>query len=233
MLVKHRRARTCCSEQTACTIICTFAEKWLHGRPLQCDALEPDDIVALASLVEGPEARLDYLMMVAAVAIMFAGFFQFDDAVETCMHEDLLLISTSHMEIFIPRSKTDQLMCGHRVVIARSGGPCCPVGLTQHLPELGGYRRRPVSADEDMGPLLRPVQWTQRGEYLSGPLTARQRTMESRQSCARHMAAGAMVQHYTQRDTAAKLEVSRRLGLAVPDTSTPGSAGGRPVENAR
>ncbi|EFJ39619.1 hypothetical protein VOLCADRAFT_100749 [Volvox carteri f. nagariensis] len=209
------------TEHAACGIVCTLAEKRLHGRPLQRDALEPEDIAALARLVEGPEVRLDYLMMVAAVAIMFAGFFRFDDAAEICVHVDLLLISASHMEIFIPRSKTDQLMRGHWVVIARSGGPCCPVGLTERLLELGGYRRQPVSVDEDVGPLLRPVQWTQRGGYLSGPLTGGNSMAADRGVPAElrkahgHWCTDAMVQHYTRRDTAAKLEVSRRLGLAA------------------
>ncbi|EFJ39531.1 hypothetical protein VOLCADRAFT_100854 [Volvox carteri f. nagariensis] len=160
-------------------------EKRLHGRPLQRDALEPEDIAALARLVEGPEVRLDYLMMVAAVAIMFAGFFRFDDAAEICVHVDLLLISASHMEIFIPRSKTDQLMRGHWVVIARSGGPCCPVGLTERLLELGGNS---MAADRGVPAELRKAHGRWRTD--------------------------AMVQHYMRHDTAAKLEVSRRLGLA-------------------
>ncbi|EFJ39214.1 hypothetical protein VOLCADRAFT_101237, partial [Volvox carteri f. nagariensis] len=145
------------------------------------------------------------------------------------------------------------------------------VGLTERLLELGGYRRQPVSVDEDVGPLLRPVQWTQRGGYLSGPLTGtreapvhslsyaafRTRLLKmvplagiKRNITAHSMRIGgnstaadrgvpaelrkahgrwrtdAMVQHYTRRDTAAKLEVSRRLGLAVSGTSAPGSASG-------
>ncbi|EFJ50000.1 hypothetical protein VOLCADRAFT_89367 [Volvox carteri f. nagariensis] len=43
------------TEHAACGIVRTLAEKRLHGRPLQRDALEPEDIAALARLVEGPE----------------------------------------------------------------------------------------------------------------------------------------------------------------------------------
>ncbi|EFJ41072.1 hypothetical protein VOLCADRAFT_98963 [Volvox carteri f. nagariensis] len=39
------------TEHTACSIVRTLAEKRLHSRPLQCDALEPEDIAALARLV--------------------------------------------------------------------------------------------------------------------------------------------------------------------------------------
>ncbi|EFJ40688.1 hypothetical protein VOLCADRAFT_99472 [Volvox carteri f. nagariensis] len=43
------------TDHTACGIVRTLAEKRLHGKPLQRNALEPEDITALARLVEGPE----------------------------------------------------------------------------------------------------------------------------------------------------------------------------------
>ncbi|KXZ41262.1 hypothetical protein GPECTOR_594g664 [Gonium pectorale] len=108
-------------------------------------------------------------MMVATLAIMFAGFLRFDDAAEICVHSDLLIIMDTHMKVFIPRSKTDQLMTGSWVTIARVDGPCCPVGLTERLLSRGGYKRLPDTAGEDVGPLLRAVQWTRAGGRLSGP----------------------------------------------------------------
>ncbi|GAQ89379.1 hypothetical protein KFL_005150120 [Klebsormidium nitens] len=44
-----------------------------------------------------------------------------------------------HMELFLEKSKTDQYRVGRWVLIARVGGPYCPVGLTEYLLELGQY----------------------------------------------------------------------------------------------
>ncbi|EFJ48373.1 hypothetical protein VOLCADRAFT_104764 [Volvox carteri f. nagariensis] len=159
------------TEHPACSIVRDLAEKQLQGRKLERDALEPADVTALARLVSGPEPPLDQLMTVTAVVVMFAGFFRFDDAAEISVHEDLLVITATGMDVFIPRSKTDQQRRGHWVPIARVGGAACPVGLTERLLTLGGYKRRPDTPDEDVGPLLRPVQWNRAGGYLSGPLT--------------------------------------------------------------
>ncbi|EFJ52959.1 hypothetical protein VOLCADRAFT_86483 [Volvox carteri f. nagariensis] len=178
------------TDYTACGIVWTLAEKRLHGKPLQHDALEPEDIAVLARLV-GPSKSRERLLV------------------------------------------------------------------------QGGYPRRPSTADEYVGPLLRPVQWMQCGGYLSGPLTGTREApvhslsytafrtrllrMVSLAGITRHIKAHSMciggnstavdrgvpaelhkaygrwrtdamvqhymVQHYTRRDTAAKLEVSRRLGL--------------------
>ncbi|EFJ42576.1 hypothetical protein VOLCADRAFT_97387 [Volvox carteri f. nagariensis] len=159
------------TEHPACSIVRDLAKKQLQGRKLERDALEPADVTALARLVGGPEPPLDQLMTVTAVVVMFAGFFRFDDAAEISVHEDLLVITATGMDVFIPRSKTDQQRQGHWVPIARVGGAACPVGLTERLLTLGRYKRRPDTPDEDVGPLLRPVQWNRAGGYLSGPLT--------------------------------------------------------------
>ncbi|EFJ44424.1 hypothetical protein VOLCADRAFT_95324 [Volvox carteri f. nagariensis] len=148
-----------------------LAEKQLQGRKLERDALEPADVTVLARLVGGPEPPLDQLMTVTAIVVMFTGFFRFDDAAEISIHEDLLVITATGMDVFIPRSKTDQQRQGHWVPIARVSGAACPVGLTERLLTLGRYKRRPDTPDEDVGPLLRPVQWNRAGGYLSGPLT--------------------------------------------------------------
>ncbi|KXZ41458.1 hypothetical protein GPECTOR_456g360 [Gonium pectorale] len=73
------------------------------------------------------------------------------------------------MEIFHPRSKTDQLRKGAWVVVGRVGGAACPVGLTERLLERGAYRRSPSHPQEDVrlvGPLLRVVQYTRTGGRL-------------------------------------------------------------------
>ncbi|EFJ39933.1 hypothetical protein VOLCADRAFT_100358 [Volvox carteri f. nagariensis] len=159
------------TEHPACSIVRDLAEKQLQGRKLEHDTLEPVDVTALTRLIGGPEPPLDQLMTVTAVAVMFTGFFRFDDAAEISVHEDLLVITATGMDVFIPRSKTDQQRQGHWVPIARVDGAACPVGLTERLLTLGRYKRRPDTPDEDVGPLLRPVQWNRAGGHLSGPLT--------------------------------------------------------------
>ncbi|EFJ46156.1 hypothetical protein VOLCADRAFT_105719 [Volvox carteri f. nagariensis] len=205
------------TEHPACSIVRDLAEKQLQGRKLERDALEPADVTVLARLVGGPEPPLDLLMTVTAIVVMFAGFFRFDDAAEISVHEDLLVITATGMDVFIPRSKTDQQRRGHWVPIARVGGAVCPVGLTERLLTLGGYKRRPDTPDEDVGPLLRPVQWKGPG---GGNSTAADRGVPA----DLHKAHGrwrsdAMVQHYTWRDGEAKLSVSRSLGLAKEHTA--------------
>ncbi|EFJ39760.1 hypothetical protein VOLCADRAFT_100577 [Volvox carteri f. nagariensis] len=159
------------TEHPACSIIRDLAEKQLQGRKLEHDALEPADITVLARLVGGLEPPLDQLMTVTAITVMFTGFFRFDNAAEISVHEDLLVITAAGMDVFIPRSKTDQQRQGHWVPIAHVGGAACPVGLMERLLTLGRYKRRPDTPDEDVGPLLWPVQWNRAGRYLSGPLT--------------------------------------------------------------
>ncbi|EFJ41198.1 hypothetical protein VOLCADRAFT_107795 [Volvox carteri f. nagariensis] len=146
--------------------------EWWAARQLPGSIYDTSgEVVALYLLSLLNSSKEDKLMTVTAVAVMFAGFFRFDDAAEISVHEDLLVITATGMDVFIPRSKTDQQRQGHWVPIARVGGAACPVGLTERLLTLGRYKRRPDTPDEDVGPLLRPVQWNRAGGYLSGPLT--------------------------------------------------------------
>ncbi|KXZ42170.1 hypothetical protein GPECTOR_191g302 [Gonium pectorale] len=143
-----------------------LAAKYLVPRPFRRDAFTSADLARLVGTFGGPVTGLRHLMMCAAVAIMFFGFLRFDDLAEVCVHTDLLIITESHMEIFLPRSKTDQLWKGAWVVVGRVGGAACPVGLTERLLERGAYRCSPSQPQEDVGPLLRVVQYTRTGGRL-------------------------------------------------------------------
>ena len=76
------------------------------------------------------------------------------------------MFTPSHLEVFVPRSKTDQLWQGSWVVVGRTGSPLCPVDLVERLLAAGGYRTEPSCPGEDVGPLLRTVQWTNTGGRL-------------------------------------------------------------------
>ncbi|GAQ81226.1 reverse transcriptase [Klebsormidium nitens] len=49
--------------------------------------------------------------------------------------QSIKFVAQSHMELFIPDSKTDQYRRGETIYIARLGGPFCPVSLVQRLLE--------------------------------------------------------------------------------------------------
>lgn len=150
----------------SCSIVRQLAAKGLAPRHFHRDALQLEDLRAFISKHGGPGARLLPLMMCAAVSLMFFGFLRFDDMAEVCVHSDLLIIAESHMEVFLPRSKADQVWKGAWVVVGRIGGPVCPVGLVSRLLAEGGYRRSPRTDNEDVGPLLRAVQHNKAGGRL-------------------------------------------------------------------
>jgi integrase len=61
--------------------------------------------------------------------ISFYGFLRFDELAHLKVKH--LVFHSSHMEIFIEKTKNDQLREGNSVCIARLGSSRCPVGLTE------------------------------------------------------------------------------------------------------
>jgi hypothetical protein len=106
-------------------------------------------------------------MHVTAIVVMYAGMLRFDDMTEVCVHVDLLKILPTHMEVFIPRSKTDQHWEGvWATLAAMPGSPVCPVALVTRLLATGNYRTVPATLGEDTGPLLRPVRAAANGKHV-------------------------------------------------------------------
>lgn len=149
-----------------CSSVRALAARELAPRPFQRDALTVGDLQRLVARFAGPGAALLDLMMCAAISLMFFAFLRFDDMSEVGVHRDLLVLTDSHLEVFLPRSKTDQVWQGSWVVVGRLEGAHCPVALVSRLLESGGYRRDPSSPAEDVGPLLRTVQRTGAGGRL-------------------------------------------------------------------
>lgn len=103
-------------------------------------------------------ANLHTRMKLMAVILCYAGFLRFSDLIIVQWHEIRFL--PSHMELFLEKSKTDQYRQGRWVLIARVGGPFCPVTLTEYVLFLGQYDR--------LGPggLIRCVTISRSQQYI-------------------------------------------------------------------
>ncbi|GAQ88451.1 reverse transcriptase [Klebsormidium nitens] len=92
----------------------------------------------LFDLWGSPSASLYQLMKLASVTLCYVSLFRYDDLV-AIQWQHVKFVGSSHMEIFIPDSKTDQYRTGDTVFVARLGGPYCPVALIQRLLSVGRY----------------------------------------------------------------------------------------------
>jgi len=154
------------TDHPACSLVREISKRTLHASKLNRGSMQPEHIRSLVARFAGADASLPDLMIVVCVVIMFAGFLRFSDIAQVSVRHDLLVLAKTHMLLAIPKSKTDQAGQGHTTRIARIGGPTCPVALTERLLTLGAYRRTPISATEDVGPLLRRVKKTAHGHAL-------------------------------------------------------------------
>jgi hypothetical protein len=89
--------------------------------------------------IEGPKVagrplHLQDVMMVVAFVALFAGFMRYDEAALTMEHEECMGLGTDGLgpefvELFVPKSKTDQRWQGLVLRIEGTGGQLCPAGL--------------------------------------------------------------------------------------------------------
>lgn len=93
----------------------------------------------LVELWGHPSATLYQIMKLAAITLCYVSFLCYDDLVAV-QWQSIKFVSQSHMEIFLPDSKTDQYHHGTSIYVARLDGPFCPVSLVQRLIEIGQYR---------------------------------------------------------------------------------------------
>jgi integrase len=75
-------------------------------------------------------ASLTDLRNSVLVVVAFYALLRFDEIRN--LKESHVVFHTTHMELVIPKSKADQLRLGNTVVIARLGGPTCPVHLLEY-----------------------------------------------------------------------------------------------------
>ena len=77
-----------------------------------------------------------HLRFLILALLGFAGFFRISELLVVKIKH--VKFSSSHAEIFVEKSKTDQLREGNIVYICKSGGQCCPVTwLTRYLNTTG------------------------------------------------------------------------------------------------
>jgi integrase len=76
-------------------------------------------------------------MKLTAVTLCYVGFLRFSDLMRV-QWQEIRMLST-HMELFLEKSKTDQYREGRWVLISRVGGLYCPVRLVEHLLQQGNY----------------------------------------------------------------------------------------------
>jgi hypothetical protein len=146
------------TDHPLCTAVRELANRKLHATRRIKDGIDHHDIALLVAHYARPGASLLDLMHVTAIVLMYSALLRFDDMAEVCVHTDLLVVKATHLEIFVPRSKTDRYWDGTwTVAAARPGRAECPVTLVNRLLEAGGYQTTPTHQAEDVGPLLRPV----------------------------------------------------------------------------
>ena len=148
-----------------CVSVREFARRQLHATKRSKDAIDAHDIRLLVDRFAAPGASLLDLMHVTMFVLMFSALLRFDDAAEVSVHADLLMVKPTHLEIFLPRSKTDQIWEGTWTVAAAVPGAANPVALVERLLHEGGYQTVPTHVRQDVGPLLRPVLAIGSGKY--------------------------------------------------------------------
>lgn len=152
-----------------CTVVRTGASRSLitnrRARP-EVTAQEVDQLLQHHLPPNGPKPTLETRMFVTCILLCFVGLMRYDDLARVMVHPDLMRIQPGeYVELYLWRSKTDQVAEGDTVVIGTTGGPHCPVGLLQELLTGGEYLRHPRQGRvngkwgdlDDVGPLLRAV----------------------------------------------------------------------------
>ncbi|PNW81626.1 hypothetical protein CHLRE_06g253550v5 [Chlamydomonas reinhardtii] len=139
-----------------CVAARELAARYLVPQARERGAFSADNVARFVAAHGGPGASLIDLMYCTCVSVMFHGFLRWSDMAEVSVHADLLVLTDTHAELFIPRSKTDQLW---------------QVALIERLLAAGAYQRSPSFDGEDVGPLLRAVTATRSGHRLQQLMT--------------------------------------------------------------
>jgi hypothetical protein len=145
------------TQHPLCDLVRELSRRKLHGKQLERDPIEAADMRKLIDQFAAPSANLRDLMHVTMFALMYSAFLRFDDASQICVHHEMMRFNTDHVQIFIPKSKTDQYMEGAWVVVAKTSGKYCAVSLLQRLLREGHYNLVPAHDGVDVGPLLRAL----------------------------------------------------------------------------
>ena len=85
------------------------------------------------------EGTLASVRLTAACLLAFAGFLRFNELVNIRPCD--LSFCDNMLKLFLPRSKTDQLRKGNKVIIARTDNQTCPVSMLERYMEMGGIEK--------------------------------------------------------------------------------------------
>lgn len=87
----------------------------------------PENLSSLVLRFAGPSAPLSDIRDVTLCLTGYAGFLRYNEIsnIKWCH----ITVHESHLSLFLPRSKTDQLHVGSTVVIAKTGNPTCPYNM--------------------------------------------------------------------------------------------------------
>jgi len=103
------------------------------------DPITTDIMVEVCEKLKNSTSIID-LRDLTLMAVSYAGFLRFDEAVSLKRKD--VKFESSHVELFIEKSKTDQFREGNKVLVARGETPACPVKLMKR------YLER-IEADQD------------------------------------------------------------------------------------
>jgi hypothetical protein len=135
------------------------ANRHLHSLSLNRDEVSASDMQLLLNAFGRVDCSLMDRMHVVVLLIMFSCCLRFDEAAEISVDDELLVFRDDYVQIFIPKSKTDQELKGRWVFMASLPASIyCPVAHLKRLLESGGYVCKRTSSTVDCGPLLRPVK---------------------------------------------------------------------------
>ena len=99
-----------------------LAKPTVHREPFA-----PEHVKAFFDVLN--KKSLTDLRNTVIIVIAYYGFFRFEEVSSITL--DQVSFHSTHVEIFIPKSKADQLRQGNTVVIAKLGGVYCPVELLE------------------------------------------------------------------------------------------------------
>ena len=118
----------------------------VHKKPLDADMIE-----RMRACVTQPGGRIDLddFRIYTFVLISFAGFLRFQEASQIRRHH--LQFCGTHIDLFLPQSKTDQYRQGKHVIITATGTRMCPVEC------LAAYCTKAGIGDQDQCYIFRNV----------------------------------------------------------------------------
>ena len=135
--------------------LCPFVRTTLEGlqrilaRPVTKKTLVSVELLARIVEDASRSGSLSDLRLATACLLSFAGFLHFNELVH--LRSCDIRVQEGWMLLHLPRSKTDQLRKGDKLLIARTGNPTCPVAM------LECYMRRTQTPWDDQRFLFRPI----------------------------------------------------------------------------